>query len=101
MGTAEELIVSPADDYVAEFTREAPRAKILTVRSVMRPFNGATSVAGTVPALHSVIEVARLLEASDRDYAVVDADGHTIGVVNRAALMAVLLDAGRGVEAKA
>ena len=32
VGTAEELIVSPADAYVAEFTREAPRAKILTVR---------------------------------------------------------------------
>ena len=31
VGTAEELIVSPADAYVAEFTREAPRAKILTV----------------------------------------------------------------------
>jgi glycine betaine/proline transport system ATP-binding protein len=101
VGTAEELIVSPADDYVAEFTREAPRAKILTVRSVMRPLNGATSVAGTVPAGHSVIEVARRLEASDRDYAVVDGNGQTIGVINRAALMAVLLDAGRGVEAKA
>ena len=28
VGTAEELIVSPATDYVAEFTRDAPRAKI-------------------------------------------------------------------------
>jgi glycine betaine/proline transport system ATP-binding protein len=100
VGSAEELIVNPADDYVAEFTREAPRAKILTVRSVMRPLNGAISVAGTVPAGHSVIEIARQLEASDRDYAVVDGDGRTIGLVNRAALMAVLLDAGRGAGVK-
>ena len=35
-GTPEELILHPADDYVAEFTREAPRAKILTARAIMR-----------------------------------------------------------------
>jgi glycine betaine/proline transport system ATP-binding protein len=92
VGTAEELIVSPADDYVSEFTREAPRAKILTVRAVMRPLDGASGLAGEVPASRRVFEVAREIDATGRDFAVVDESGAAIGVINRAALMSVFLD---------
>jgi glycine betaine/proline transport system ATP-binding protein len=92
VGTAEELIVRPADRYVEEFTREAPRAKILSVRSVMRPANGAHDFAGTVPAASRVIEVARTIDATEADFAVVDETGKTIGIVNRAALIDVVLD---------
>ena len=95
VGTAEELIVSPADSYVSEFTREAPRAKILTLRSVMRPANGAADLAGRLPATQRVIDAARALESSDRLYGVVDEAGRTLGIIDRAALMDVLLDAGR------
>jgi glycine betaine/proline transport system ATP-binding protein len=98
VGTAEELIVSPTDGYVSEFTREAPRARILTMRAVMRPTNGVSEFAGTVPATSRVIEVARQIESSDRDFGVVDSGGRTIGVVNRAAIMAVLLDGGGATE---
>ena len=91
VGTAEELIVSPADEYVQEFTREAPRAKILTVRSVMQPTNGATGLAGAIPATTRVAEAARRIEQSAGDFAVVDDDGKTIGVINRAALIDVFL----------
>src|SRR3546814_14961224 len=35
--TPERLVLAPADAYVAEFTRHIPRAKVLTVRSVMQP----------------------------------------------------------------
>ncbi|MGH6924576.1 MAG: quaternary amine ABC transporter ATP-binding protein [Propylenella sp.] len=96
VGTAEELIVSPADAYVTEFTREAPRAKILTVRSIMKPANGAGDFAGTIPASRRVVDVAREVDSAGGDFAVVDDSGRTIGVVNRAALLDVLLD--RAVE---
>ncbi len=92
VGTAEELIVRPADGYVEEFTREAPRAKILTLRSVMRPLNGTRDLAGTVPATSRVVEVARKIDAGEGEFAVVDESGKTIGVVDRATLMEVLLD---------
>ena len=36
IGTPEDLILSPADGYVAEFTREAPRARILSARAIAR-----------------------------------------------------------------
>ncbi len=40
-GTAEELLVAPADGYVAAFTRDAPRARILSARAIMRATDGA------------------------------------------------------------
>ena len=36
IGTPEDLVLSPADGYVAEFTREAPRARILSARAIAR-----------------------------------------------------------------
>ena len=35
-GTPEELILDPADAYVAAFTRDAPRSRILSARAIMR-----------------------------------------------------------------
>ena len=94
VGTAEQLILSPADAYVSEFTREAPRAKILSVGAIMRPLNGTRDFAGTVPASSRVIEAARRLEASDRAHVVVDGSGQHVGTVDRRLLMQVLLDTG-------
>lgn len=37
IGTAEELISAPADDYVREFTEEVPRYKVLSAGTVMTP----------------------------------------------------------------
>ena len=39
VGTPEELVSSPTDDYVRDFTRDVPRSKVLTARSVMSPAN--------------------------------------------------------------
>ena len=35
VGTPEELITKPATDYVAEFTKDIPRSKLLNAASVM------------------------------------------------------------------
>src|SRR5919204_2850607 len=37
VGTPEELVGSPADDYVANFVRDIPRSHVLTLRWIMRP----------------------------------------------------------------
>ena len=41
VGTAFELITNPATDYVEEFTKEIPKAKVLTAGAVMKPGYGA------------------------------------------------------------
>lgn len=35
VGTPEEIVTAPADDYVLEFTRDVDRSRVLTFRSVM------------------------------------------------------------------
>ncbi|MFZ5825286.1 MAG: quaternary amine ABC transporter ATP-binding protein [Bacillota bacterium] len=35
VGTAEEILTAPADDYVAEFTRDVNRSRVLTAQTVM------------------------------------------------------------------
>jgi glycine betaine/proline transport system ATP-binding protein len=104
-GTAEELILAPADAYVAEFTKEAPRAKILTARAIMRPLDGGAfdggPPGGAVEAGAKVADFAAEVEASDRPYAVVES-GRTLGAVGRAEVMTVLVDRdrpARGVQA--
>ena len=46
IGTPEDLILSPADGYVAEFTREAPRARILSARAIARARRNGEAIAG-------------------------------------------------------
>ncbi len=89
VGTAEELILRPADGYVAAFTREAPRTRILSARAIMRP-PVAGPVAGAVAAGAKVAEFAAAVEAAELPHAVVEA-GRAIGAIGRAEVMAVLL----------
>ena len=37
VGTPEEVVSAPTNDYVRDFTRDVPRSKVLTARSVMTP----------------------------------------------------------------
>ena len=37
IGSPEELVSNPVNDYVRDFTRDVPRSKVLTARSVMTP----------------------------------------------------------------
>ncbi|MGH6736722.1 MAG: quaternary amine ABC transporter ATP-binding protein [Methyloceanibacter sp.] len=91
IGTPEELVLSPADDYVAEFTREAPRAKILSARAIARAKRNGEAIVGNIPADSKVEQFARKVEDSDGALAVHDADGKLVGVVDRAAVMSVLI----------
>ena len=58
LGTAEELVMAPADAYVADFVKDAPRGKLVSVGRVMQPLAGAVSVAGAVSASAKLDAVA-------------------------------------------
>ena len=91
IGTPEELVLSPADDYVAEFTREAPRAKIFSARAIARAKRDGEAITGSIPAEKKVADFAKEIEASAGAFAVHDANGTLVGVVDRAAVMSVLI----------
>lgn len=37
MGTPEDLVARPADEYVADFTRDIPKSHVLTLQAIARP----------------------------------------------------------------
>ncbi len=81
-GTAEELITNPATDYVREFTKEIARDKLLSVRSVMQPLNGAEAGDLSVGADEKLSGVAAAILSEDRPVRVLQ-DGEPVGVVTR------------------
>jgi len=91
VGTPEELVGAPADDYVADFVREVPRADVLTLRWIVRSAEPGEVLedqplpAGTV--IRDTIE--RVLRAA-HPIAVVDGD-ERIGVVDAERLLPALI----------
>ena len=89
--TPEELIMNPADDYVAEFTRHIPRAKVMRLISIMTPGVPDAQYAGDLDGTLSVEATVDRIEASDKPFRVLDADGNPIGTVGAQAVVDVLI----------
>ncbi|MER6181145.1 glycine betaine/L-proline ABC transporter ATP-binding protein [Streptomyces sp. NPDC001652] len=90
LGTPEEIVGSPADDYVREFVRDVPREQVMTVRTAMRTASAAEQ--GNGPAVAPDATVSEAIEAVARAGAparVVD-EGRCVGVVDSDALLGVV-----------
>ncbi len=93
VGTPEEVVARPADDYVADFTKDVPRAHVLTARSIMRrsrPEMDSTTRAD-VSADTVVQELIASFAVSDRPMRVIDGD-EVVGMVDRGAVMTALVE---------
>ena len=64
LGTPEEIVGSPADDYVREFVRDVPREQVVTVRTAMRAATAEETTEG--PALSPDATVSEAIEAVAR-----------------------------------
>ncbi|MBL1095468.1 quaternary amine ABC transporter ATP-binding protein [Streptomyces coffeae] len=95
LGTPEEIVDSPADDYVRDFVRDVPREQVITVRKAMRPAEGdeATDGASVAPGV-TVAEAIEVAARSGGPVRVVEGS-QCIGVVDHQRLLAVVA----GVEA--
>jgi len=89
-GTPEDIVLNPATDYVREFTRAVPRAKVVRVTTAMRAPEGARPEA-TVPPRATVAEAAPLFLNGADTVGVVDEDGALLGVLHRADVVSLML----------
>ncbi len=90
IGTAEELVVNPATDYVRDFTRDVAKGKLLTVARVMAaPLNEANGGL-TIKASESVADVAARVIGHEGPVAVVDEAGRAVGSLSRDQVVDVL-----------
>ncbi len=90
VGTPEELVIRPATDYVAEFTRDVQRAKVISAKALMRVPQPGASYAGNVPADARVASFAAQIVGDGRPFAVIDVDGTMIGRIERDDVVDVL-----------
>ncbi len=95
-GTPEELVLNPATDYVAEFTRDVQRAKVMSVKSLMQKANGTRDYAGEVKADQKIAAVAARVVEAGRPFAVVDAGGALVGEIAPQPILDLLIGRGSG-----
>src|SRR5215210_3787682 len=72
LGTPEELVGSPADDYVRNFVRDVPRSHVLTLRWIMRDPAADDDMTGPEAPLTEVVrDVVALVTESEKPVRVI------------------------------
>ncbi|MGE3307483.1 MAG: glycine betaine/L-proline ABC transporter ATP-binding protein [Rhizobiaceae bacterium] len=89
-GTPEDLVLKPADDYVAAFTRNVARAKVVRAGSLMRA-DAAADGSASIAARATIAEAAPLFAAGVERLAVLDAGGQPVGTLERADVVDLMM----------
>ena len=78
-GSGQEIVLSPADEYISDFVREVNRGRVIMVDTIMKPGDARF----TVPAGTVLEDAAKLMVEADASSAAVRAeDGRTLGTVS-------------------
>jgi glycine betaine/proline transport system ATP-binding protein len=96
LGTPEELVGSPADEYVENFTRDIPRSQVLTLRWIMRePEPGEETDGPKLDVRTTMRNAVSVLIASDKPVRAME-NGRVVGIVDRAAVLEAIAQEGPG-----
>jgi len=95
IGTPEEIITNPADDYVAEFVQGISRLKLIYARTIMRPIEEhlAEDPSGSLdgcPKVSPDADLSALIDyaiETERPILVEDEPGHAVGVITKRTLL--------------
>ena len=102
VGTPEQIVSAPANEYVREFAEDAPKTKVITVGSVLRPLTTGAPPEERVSITAVLDDVLPRLLASPEELCVVDDQGEVVGTVDRDQVAALLGESSRaGVSAGA
>jgi glycine betaine/proline transport system ATP-binding protein len=83
IGTPEEVVGSPADEYVENFVQDVPRSHVLTLRWIMRDPEPDEALDGPrLPVATVVKDAVPALAGSERPVVAVDGE-QVVGVVDR------------------
>ncbi|MGB0504857.1 MAG: quaternary amine ABC transporter ATP-binding protein [Pikeienuella sp.] len=85
------IVLNPATEYVAKFTNEVPREKVLKCGDVMEEMSPGAQISEIRVPHNAIIEtVAEAVLNETLPVPVVDEDGQTVGVLNRKSIIHVL-----------
>jgi glycine betaine/proline transport system ATP-binding protein len=89
--TPANIVLSPATEYVAKFTREVPRERVLSCKAVMEIYDPAAQMSNITVSKDAIIEtVAEAVLSEQRPVAVTDASGTIVGVLNSRTIISIL-----------
>jgi glycine betaine/proline transport system ATP-binding protein len=91
LGTPEELVGSPADEYVENFVRDIPRTHVLTLRWIMRDARPGEDGGPELPVTTTLKEAVPLVASSEQPVRAVK-DGRVVGVVDRDAILRAIAE---------
>ena len=87
IGTPEEIVAAPVDDYVRDFTEDVPRYKVLSVGKVMRPASKGLSAKGGVRSGAKIESAINQVADTDSPVAVLDEAEEIVGEIDREIIM--------------
>ena len=93
IGTPEEIVSHPADEYVAEFVAGISKLKLVSAHSIMQPLESCSLPAAELeraPRLPESMDLDSLIEfsiANPGPMLIVDGEGQDAGVVDREILL--------------
>jgi glycine betaine/proline transport system ATP-binding protein len=103
VGTPEEIVVSPADNYVADFVKGISRLKVVQAKSIMQPIKSFENKNGKLPndlqAVNEYDLLSKLIETSaskDKPIIVNDSQNRNIGVISQSDLLKAVIEGGDG-----
>ena len=103
IGTPEEIVMKPADGYVADFVKGISRLKIVQAKSIMQPVEKFEKEFGSITKnLESVHEndlLNKLIEKSsikDEPILVINSDNKNIGIITQADLLKAVVEGSDG-----
>ncbi|MBX6322930.1 MAG: glycine betaine/L-proline ABC transporter ATP-binding protein [Rhodospirillaceae bacterium] len=90
VGTAAELVLAPADDYVADFTRDVPREKIVRAADILEPADADLDRSACVSPSATLDTLLQRFAGRRAPLAVLDGAGTVLGQVSLDAALAAL-----------
>jgi glycine betaine/proline transport system ATP-binding protein len=89
LGTPEDLVGSPADEYVENFVRDIPRSHVLTLRWIMREARAGEEDGPKLDVATTVRNAVPVIASSERPCCAVDG-GRIVGVVDKDAVLTAI-----------
>ncbi len=91
LDTPANIVLHPATEYVAKFTNDVPREKVLTCQSVMQAVDPKVEFSDLKVPHDAIIEtVAEAVLNDTRSVAVVDANNNTVGMLDQKSIVHLL-----------
>ena len=89
-GHAEEILLSPADEYVSNFVKDVNRIKVLKIKTILNKDGKSNESGPTVKINESIETCLPIILESHSDINVLDESNNFVGIVSKENVAAIL-----------